>query len=228
MRETAAQIDKSTDAIVVALACLRAGAALLPLNAAYTLAELGYFLGDAEPALTLCRPEQLSSTRELASRLGLESVESLGVARDGTFAEWIAAAPSAGRGRAPVVATLLAHVGRMRNSEARGSAPHGPKLRRRGACFEKSGNCFLPIKIHLVALLAQQRLDCTDVVRQAPERSRSGRENHDVAGHGTRDELVADDAGHIIRSRTARSCTTSAISARLRHMRRITYALNAA
>ena len=68
----AAQIDKSTDAIVVALACLRAGAALLPLNTAYTLAELGYFLGDAEPALTLCRPEQLSSTRELASRLGLE------------------------------------------------------------------------------------------------------------------------------------------------------------
>ncbi len=90
----AAQVDKSTDAIVVALACLRAGAALLPLNTAYTAAELGYFLGDAEPALTLCRPEQLSSTRELASRLGLELVESLGVARDGTFAEWIAAAPS--------------------------------------------------------------------------------------------------------------------------------------
>ena len=53
----AAQIDKSPDAIVLALACLRAGAALLPLNTAYTLAELEYFLGDAEPALTLCRPD---------------------------------------------------------------------------------------------------------------------------------------------------------------------------
>ena len=52
----AAQIDKSPDAIVLALACFRAGAALLPLNTAYTLAELEYFLGDAEPALTLCPP----------------------------------------------------------------------------------------------------------------------------------------------------------------------------
>jgi len=90
----AAQVDKSTDAIVLALACLRAGAALLPLNTAYTLAELEYFLGDAEPALTLCRPELLSSMRELGNRLELHSVESLGVARDGTFAEKIAAAPS--------------------------------------------------------------------------------------------------------------------------------------
>jgi malonyl-CoA/methylmalonyl-CoA synthetase len=90
----AAQVDKSTDAIVLALACLHAGAALLPLNTAYTLAELEYFLGDAEPALTVCRPELLLSIRELANKLGLRSVESLGVARDGTFAERIAAAPT--------------------------------------------------------------------------------------------------------------------------------------
>ena len=62
----AAQIEKSTDVIVVALACLRAGAVLLPLNTAYTLAELEYFLGDAEPALTLCRPDWLEPVRALA------------------------------------------------------------------------------------------------------------------------------------------------------------------
>ena len=90
----AAQIDKSPDAIVLALACLRAGAALLPLNTAYTLAELEYFLGDAEPALTLCRPAWLGPVRALAHKLGLPAVESLGVARDGTFAERIAAAPA--------------------------------------------------------------------------------------------------------------------------------------
>ena len=88
----AAQIDKSADTIVLALACLRAGAALLPLNTAYTLAELEYFLGDAEPALTVCRPESLSSVRELARTRGLPAVESLGAAREGTFAERIAAA----------------------------------------------------------------------------------------------------------------------------------------
>ena len=72
----AAQIEKSTDVIVVALACLRAGAVLLPLNTAYTIAELEYFLGDAEPALTLCRPDWLESMRALAQKLNLHSVES--------------------------------------------------------------------------------------------------------------------------------------------------------
>jgi malonyl-CoA/methylmalonyl-CoA synthetase len=89
----AAQIDKSTDVVVLALACLRAGAVLLPLNTAYTLAEIEYFLGDAEPALTLCRPDRLEPVRALALKLGLPRVESLGAARDGTFAERVAAAP---------------------------------------------------------------------------------------------------------------------------------------
>ena len=90
----AAQVDKSTDVIVLALACLRAGAALLPLNTAYTPTELEYFLGDAEPALTVCRPASLGPVRELAHRLGLRAVESLGVLRDGTFAQAIAASPA--------------------------------------------------------------------------------------------------------------------------------------
>jgi malonyl-CoA/methylmalonyl-CoA synthetase len=90
----AAQIEKSTDVIVVALACLRLGAVLLPLNTAYTLAELEYFLGDAEPALTLCRPDWLEPVRVLADKLSLHGVESLGVKGDGTFAEAIAAASS--------------------------------------------------------------------------------------------------------------------------------------
>ncbi len=90
----AAQVDKSTDMIVVALACLRAGAALLPLNTAYTLAELEYFLGDAEPALMLCRPDSLALARALGGKLGLAAVESLGVAHDGTFAERIADSPT--------------------------------------------------------------------------------------------------------------------------------------
>jgi malonyl-CoA/methylmalonyl-CoA synthetase len=90
----AAQIEKSTDVIVLALACLRTGAVLLPLNTAYTLAELEYFLSDAEPALTLCRPDSLEPVRALAQRLGLRAVESLGVKGDGTFGAAIAAAPS--------------------------------------------------------------------------------------------------------------------------------------
>ena len=89
-----AQVEKSTDVIVVALACLRAGAVLLPLNTAYTIAELEYFLGDAEPALTLCRPDWLELMRALAQKLNLHSVESLGVKNDGTFAAAIKATPA--------------------------------------------------------------------------------------------------------------------------------------
>jgi malonyl-CoA/methylmalonyl-CoA synthetase len=78
--------------IALALACLKAGAALLPLNPAYTLAELEYFLSDAGPALTICRPASLAALRDLAARLGLKAVESLGARREGTFAVLIAAA----------------------------------------------------------------------------------------------------------------------------------------
>ena len=105
----AAQIEKSTDAIALMLACLRAGAVLLPLNTAYTLAELEYFLSDAEPALTLCRPDRLESVRTLARKLKLHAVESLGVKRDGTFAEAIFAA-SPGFETAPRASSDLAAI----------------------------------------------------------------------------------------------------------------------
>ena len=90
----AVQIEKSTDVVVVTLACLRAGAVLLPLNTAYTLTELEYFLGDAEPVLTLCCPDRLEPIRSLAQELNLRAVESLGVKGDGTFPAAIAAAPA--------------------------------------------------------------------------------------------------------------------------------------
>jgi malonyl-CoA/methylmalonyl-CoA synthetase len=90
----AVQIDKSPDMIVLALAAFRAGAALLPLNTAYTLAELEYFLDDAKPTLTICRPAMLEAVRALAERLAVGAVLSLGVARDGGFADAIASAPT--------------------------------------------------------------------------------------------------------------------------------------
>jgi malonyl-CoA/methylmalonyl-CoA synthetase len=87
----ALQIDKSPDMIVLALACFAAGAALLPLNTAYTLAELEYFLDDSKPALVLCRPTMLEATSTLCRKLGVGAAMSLGVSRDGDFADLIAA-----------------------------------------------------------------------------------------------------------------------------------------
>jgi len=45
----ALQVEKSPQAVMVYLATLKAGAVFLPLNAAYTSAEVAYFRQDAEP-----------------------------------------------------------------------------------------------------------------------------------------------------------------------------------
>jgi malonyl-CoA/methylmalonyl-CoA synthetase len=86
----AVQIDKSPDMIAVTLGCFAAGAALLPLNSSYTLAELEYFLDDAKPALVLCRPTTFEATAALCHKLGVGAAMSLGVARDGSFSDLIA------------------------------------------------------------------------------------------------------------------------------------------
>jgi malonyl-CoA/methylmalonyl-CoA synthetase len=47
----AMQADKSSEAVMLYLAALKAGAVFLPLNTAYTASEVDYFLNDAEPKL---------------------------------------------------------------------------------------------------------------------------------------------------------------------------------
>src|SRR4030095_14993478 len=53
----AAQVDKCWEALALYLGCLRAGFVFLPLNTSYQKSELGYFFGDAEPRVIVCRPE---------------------------------------------------------------------------------------------------------------------------------------------------------------------------
>jgi malonyl-CoA/methylmalonyl-CoA synthetase len=50
------QTDKSPHALILYIACVRAGVMYLPVNGGYTDAELGYFIDDAQPKLTVCRP----------------------------------------------------------------------------------------------------------------------------------------------------------------------------
>jgi malonyl-CoA/methylmalonyl-CoA synthetase len=62
-----AQIEKSPEAIALYLACLRVGAVFVPLNTAYTRAEIEYFLGDADPKLAVGVATGGVSLAELAS-----------------------------------------------------------------------------------------------------------------------------------------------------------------
>jgi malonyl-CoA/methylmalonyl-CoA synthetase len=52
----AMQAEKSLEAVMVYLGALKAGAVFLPLNAAYTPAEVDYFRRDAEPRLLITDP----------------------------------------------------------------------------------------------------------------------------------------------------------------------------
>ena len=71
-----AQIDKDLMNVVVYLACLKAGGVYLPLNSAYTDAEVDYFLSDAEPKIHLCTSTRLEGAIAIGERLGVR-VESL-------------------------------------------------------------------------------------------------------------------------------------------------------
>lgn len=62
----AVQVEKSVEAIILYLATVRAGAVFLPLNTGYTPAEIGYFVGDAAPALFVCDPARAESLTEAA------------------------------------------------------------------------------------------------------------------------------------------------------------------
>lgn len=81
----AVQTDKSPEAILLYLACLRAGAVYLPLNTAYTLAELDYFFSDAEPTIVVVRPKMHGEVAPLAQRLGAKHCLTLGTEGDGSL-----------------------------------------------------------------------------------------------------------------------------------------------
>src|SRR6201995_1930294 len=65
----AAQTEKSVPALVLYLAPVRAGAVYLPLNTAYTLNELDYFIGDAEPSLVVCDPSKAEGIKPIAAKV---------------------------------------------------------------------------------------------------------------------------------------------------------------
>lgn len=90
----AVQVDKSAEALILYLACLRAGAVFLPLNTAYTLAEVEYFVGDAEPRLVVCRPQDGEAMTALVQRLGTGICRTLGQKGDGSLMAEAAGLPA--------------------------------------------------------------------------------------------------------------------------------------
>ncbi|MBR0855000.1 malonate--CoA ligase [Bradyrhizobium liaoningense] len=82
----AVQVEKSVANIVLYLATVRAGAVYLPLNTAYTLNELDYFIGDAEPSLVVCDPSKAEGLAPIAAKVKAK-VETLGPDGKGSLTE---------------------------------------------------------------------------------------------------------------------------------------------
>ncbi|MEQ8485179.1 MAG: malonyl-CoA synthase [Pseudomonadales bacterium] len=86
------QTGKSAAAVALYLGCLRLGAVYVPLNTAYTDAEVGYFVGDAEPAVVVRSPDR--ALPESAAAIRLLTLDDAG--EHGTLLEQAAAAAPRG------------------------------------------------------------------------------------------------------------------------------------
>src|ERR1700722_1297420 len=82
----AAQTEKSVPGLVLYLAVARAGAVYLPLNTAYTLNELEYFIIDAEPSMVVCDPARADGIGAIAAKGGA-GIMTLGADGTGSLTE---------------------------------------------------------------------------------------------------------------------------------------------
>ena len=82
------QMDKSPAAVIVYLACLRAGVIFVPLNTAYGASEIAYFAEDADPAIVIASPGLPAGAIRASSRKIVE------IGGDLSDAPWAGTAPT--------------------------------------------------------------------------------------------------------------------------------------
>ena len=68
----AAQVEKSPQALALYAACAQAGLVFLPLNTAYTVEELSYFIEDSGARMVICDPSGEAGLAPLVQRLGAQ------------------------------------------------------------------------------------------------------------------------------------------------------------
>jgi malonyl-CoA/methylmalonyl-CoA synthetase len=81
----AVQVDKSVEAVLLYVACLRMGAVFVPINTANTPNEVDYFLRDAQPRVAVIRPADRALLESHAVHAGVHHVETLGAKGEGSL-----------------------------------------------------------------------------------------------------------------------------------------------
>ena len=88
----AVQVEKSQAALALYAACIKSGAVFLPLNTAYTPAEVAVFAEDAGPSLIVCDPSSVAALAPIAQSCGAR-LETLAADGSGSFVDRARALP---------------------------------------------------------------------------------------------------------------------------------------
>lgn len=91
----AVQVEKTIEAIQLYLGTVMAGGVFLPLNTAYTVPEVAYFLGDATPRVLVCDPARRDEMEQIAGAARVVTLDGTGL---GTLTDAVV-----GRGRFELV-----------------------------------------------------------------------------------------------------------------------------
>src|ERR1700730_3482208 len=83
----AARVEKSLEAVLLYVACLRMGAVFVPINVASSPNELDYLLRDSSPRIAIVPPGEGAVLAALADRAGIQCVETLGADGEGSLSE---------------------------------------------------------------------------------------------------------------------------------------------
>lgn len=89
----AVQVEKSAQALLLYLGCLKAGLAYLPLNSAYQESEIFYFLQDAQPRAIVAQPATMEWMEPIAAGIRIRHVFSLDAFGHGTLVDAVRSAP---------------------------------------------------------------------------------------------------------------------------------------
>lgn len=83
----AVQAPKTQAMLELYVGATLAGAVFLPLNTAYTGAEVEYFLGDAEPVILVCDPKNAEALTPIASANGVKTILTIAADETGSLTE---------------------------------------------------------------------------------------------------------------------------------------------
>src|SRR5437763_1220189 len=81
----AARVEKSVEAVLLYIACLRMGAWYVPINVGASLQELDYLLRDSSPRIAIVPPGEADALEPIADRAGVQLLETLGAEGEGSL-----------------------------------------------------------------------------------------------------------------------------------------------